>query len=76
MFQGEDISNAIKKLWKLGLFSDVNFFMLTKLKVIVFLELNINELPKLSDVKKYKELKRKIEELIKETDLKKGKIEK
>ena len=24
---GQDISNAIKKLWKLGLFSDVNFYV-------------------------------------------------
>ena len=26
MVPGEDISTAIKKLWKLGLFSDVNFY--------------------------------------------------
>ena len=48
---GEDISNAIKKLWKLGLFSDVNFYVNEIKGDSIYLELNINELPKLSDVK-------------------------
>ena len=71
---GQDISNAIKKLWKLGLFSDVNFYVNKIEGDSIFLELNINELPKLSDVKMQGVKKGKIEELIKETDLKKGKI--
>ena len=71
---GQDISNAIKKLWKLGLFSDVNFYVNKIEGDSIFLELNINELPKLSDVKIQGVKKGKTEELIKETDLKKGKI--
>ena len=71
---GEDISNAIKKLWKLGLFSDVNFYVNKIEGDSIFLELNMNELPKLSEVKIQGVKKGKIEELIKETDLKKGKI--
>lgn len=71
---GEDISNAIKKLWKLGLFSDVNFYVNDIKGDSIYLELNINELPKLADVKINGVKKSKAEDIIKETDLKKGKI--
>ena len=71
---GQDISTAIKKLWKLGLFSDVNFYVNKIEGDSIFLELNINELPKLSDIKIQGVKKGKIEELTKEADLKKGKI--
>ena len=74
MVPGEDISNAIKKLWKLGLFSDVNFYVNRIEGDSIFLELNINELPKLGEVKFQGVKKGKVEELTKETDLKKGKI--
>ena len=71
---GEDISIAIKKLWKLGLFSDVNFYVNEIKGDSIYLELNINELPKISDIKIKGVKKGKSEEIIKETDLKKGKI--
>ncbi|MQP25368.1 outer membrane protein assembly factor BamA [Flavobacterium sp. LMO8] len=71
---GEEISLAIKKLWKLGLFSDVNFYVSEIKGDSIFLELNINELPKLSDVKIKGLKKGKTEEILKEIDLKKGKI--
>ena len=71
---GEDISNAIKKLWKLGLFSDINFYVNEIKGDSIYLELNINELPKLSDIKINGIKKGKAEDLIKEIDLKKGKI--
>lgn len=74
MVPGEDISTAIKKLWKLGLFSDVNFYVNKIEGDSIYLELNINELPKLGDVKFQGVKKGKAEELLKETDLKKGKI--
>lgn len=74
MVPGEDISIAIKKLWKLGLFSDVNFYVNKIEGDSIFLELEINELPKLGDVKIQGVKKGKAEELIKEADLKKGKI--
>ena len=40
MVPGEDISAAIKKLWKLGLFSDVNFYVNKIEGDSIFLELN------------------------------------
>jgi outer membrane protein insertion porin family len=45
---GEEISTAIKKLWRLGLFDDVNFYVNRIEGDSIFLELNLNELPKLS----------------------------
>lgn len=74
MVPGEDISIAIKKLWKLGLFSDVNFYVNKIEGDSIYLELELNELPKLGDVKIQGVKKGKAEELIKEADLKKGKI--
>lgn len=71
---GEDISIAIKKLWKLGLFSDVNFYVNKIVGDSIYLELELNELPKIGDVKIQGVKKGKAEDLIKETDLKKGKI--
>ena len=71
---GEEISNAIRKLWKLGLFSDVNFYVNKVSGDSIFLELSINELPKLTDVKLQGVKKGKIEGLLKDTDLTKGKI--
>ena len=71
---GEDISQAIKKLWKLGFFSDVNFYVNEIKGDSIFLELNLNELPKLSDVKVKGLKKGKTQEIIKEAELKKGKI--
>jgi outer membrane protein insertion porin family len=71
---GEDISSAIKKLWKLGLFSDVNFYVNEIKGDSIFLELNLMESPKLSDIKILGIRKGKAEDLIKDTDLKKGKV--
>jgi outer membrane protein insertion porin family len=71
---GEEISGAIKKLWKLGYFNDINVYVSKIQNDSIYLELNINELPKLADVKITGVKKGKKEELIKENDLKKGKI--
>lgn len=71
---GEDISAAIKKLWKLGLFSDVNFYVNNIKGDSIFLELNLIESPKLADAKIQGIKKGKAEDLIKEIDLKKGKV--
>ncbi|NUY81635.1 BamA/TamA family outer membrane protein [Flavobacterium sp. MAH-1] len=71
---GEQISNAIKKLGKLGLFSDIDFYVDHVRNDSIWLELNINELPKLSDVKITGVRKGKIDDLIKETGLTKGKV--
>jgi outer membrane protein insertion porin family len=71
---GEEISNAIKKLGKLGLFSDIDFYLKEIKGDSIFLELSIIELPKLSDVKINGLKKKKVEDIIKETELTKGKI--
>lgn len=71
---GEQISNAIKKLGKLGLFSDIDFYVDRIESDSIWLELNINELPKLNDVKITGVKKSKIEGLIKDNGLTKGKV--
>ncbi|SDJ20516.1 Beta-barrel assembly machine subunit BamA [Flavobacterium noncentrifugens] len=71
---GEEVSNAIKKLGKLGLFSDIDFYVNRIEGDSIYLELNINELPKLSEVKFVGIKKGKTEALIKDNGLTKGKI--
>lgn len=71
---GEETANAIKKLWGLGLFSDINFYIDEIKGDSVFLRLNLNELPKLSEVRIDGIKKSKAEALIKEASLTKGKI--
>ena len=74
MIPGEEVSNAIKKLGKLGLFSDIDFYVNKIEGDSVFLELNIIELPKLNEVKFVGVKKGKVEALIKDNGLTKGKI--
>lgn len=71
---GEEISAAIKKLGKLGLFSDIDFYINEIKGDSVYLDLEIVELPKLSEAKFVGVKKNKVEELIKENSLTKGKI--
>jgi len=71
---GEEISNAIKKLGKLGLFNEIDFYINKIEGDSIFLQLNINELPKLSEVKFEGVKKSKTEALIKDNGLTKGKI--
>ena len=70
----EEISSAIKKLWKLGLFSDVNFYVSKVQNDSIYLELDINELPKLNEVKFVGVKKSKADTYKKDTDLKTGKV--
>ena len=71
---GEEISAAIKKLAKLGLFKDIDFYTSKVEGDSIYLELNINELPKLGEVKFVGVKKGKVEELIKDNGLTKGKV--
>jgi len=71
---GEEISNAIKKLGKLGLFSDIDFYQTRVRNDSVWLELHINELPKLNEVKFVGIKQNKTEQLIKDNGLTKGKV--
>ena len=69
---GEEISGVIKKLWGLELFSELDFFYAVE-DDKVFLELRIKERPTLSRVTVYGVKKRKVQGIIDDTDLKKGK---
>jgi len=69
---GEQISGVIKKLWGLELFSELDFFYAVEGDK-VFLELRIRERPTLSKVTVYGVKKRKVQGIIDDTDLKKGK---
>ena len=70
---GEEISGIIKKLWGLELFSDIVFYITRIEGENIFLELNITERPSLSNVRIYGIKKGKVDDILKDTDLKKGK---
>ena len=70
---GDAISAVIKKLWSLELFSNVEMFYTQVKGDSIFLELHVQERPTLSNVTVYGIKKRKIDDFLNETDLKKGK---
>ena len=70
---GEEISATINKLWKLELFSDIEFFITNIDGEVADLELYIQELPTLSEYTIRGIKKGKIETIVKDTDIKKGK---
>lgn len=71
---GEEVANAIKKLWGLGMFADINFYINEIRGDSIFLRLNLNELPKLADVRIDGIKKSKSDGIIKDASLTKGKI--
>jgi len=71
---GEEISSAIKKLGKLGLFDEISFYVNKIQNDSIYLDLNLVELPKLNEVKFVGIKKNKTEGLIKDNSLTKGKI--
>lgn len=71
---GEETANAIKKLWGLGMFTDINLYIDDIKGDSVFLRLNLNELPRLSEAKVTGVKKSKAESIIKEASLTKGKV--
>jgi len=71
---GEEISGAIKKLGKLGLFDEISFYVNRVENDSIYLDLNIVELPKLNEVKFVGVKKSKVEGLIKDNSLTKSKI--
>ena len=70
---GDKISQIINKLWSLELFTDVEFYITRIEGDNIYLELHIEERPTLSNVTFYGVKKRKVDDLINDTDLKKGK---
>jgi outer membrane protein insertion porin family len=71
---GEEISNAIKKLGKLGLFDEISFYVNKIENDSIFLDLHVEELPKLNEVKIVGVSKSKTEGLIKDNGLTKSKV--
>ena len=70
---GEEVSAVISKLWGLDLFSDINFYVTKVENNSVSVEIDIEELPTLTDVKINGLKKGSIESLIKDTELVTGK---
>ncbi len=70
---GDQISAVLNKLWGLELFSNLEFYITNIEGETIFLELAITERPTLSKVTVYGVKKRKVDEILKDTDLKKGK---
>ncbi|MDM1044224.1 BamA/TamA family outer membrane protein [Myroides sp. 1354] len=71
---GEEISDALKKLWKLGFFKDINIYETSVVNDTINLELTLNELPRLNSAKVKGFKKAKSETVTKEAKLTKGKI--
>ncbi|AJH13774.1 BamA/OMP85 family outer membrane protein [Myroides profundi] len=71
---GEELSHALTKLWKVGSFTDINFYETSVVNDTISLELTLNELPRLKSVKIKGFKKAKSEALIKEAKLNRGKI--
>ncbi|MCG9791479.1 BamA/OMP85 family outer membrane protein [Flavobacterium algicola] len=71
---GEEISSAIKKLGKLGLFDEISFYINRIEGDSIYLDLDIKELPKLSEVKFVGVKKGKVDALIKDNELTQGKV--
>ena len=70
---GEEISNTINKLWKLELFSDINIFVSNVSGNRATIEIEIKELPTLTEVKIIGLKKSKSQTLITDTELTEGK---
>ena len=70
---GDQISAVLNKLWGLELFSNLEFYITNIEGENIFLELAITERPTLSKVTLNGVKSRKVDEILKDTDLKKGK---
>ncbi len=69
---GEKLSNAIKKLWGSNLFSSVDVYKTKIENGIIDLEIELYDLPELTDLQITGAKKRKIEEIVKENKLQTG----
>ena len=72
-FPGDQVSSVINKLWNLDLFSDINFYAKNITEKSITLQIEIEELPTLNEVKITGIKKNKIQNILKETELDKGK---
>jgi outer membrane protein insertion porin family len=69
---GDKLSSAIKKLWESKLFNNVDVYVVKLDNKDIYLEFEVQELPKISSVEFSGIKKSKIEDIQKETDFKKG----
>lgn len=69
---GERISKVLKKLWDLGLFSDINFYLTKVEDGKAYIELEIVEVPKLENVKIRGIKERKRKDIIKDNSINSG----
>ncbi|MAZ27417.1 MAG: outer membrane protein assembly factor BamA [Cytophagaceae bacterium] len=69
---GDKISQVIKKLWDIGLFSDINLYVTRIDGDVVDLQLEVQEVPSLNEVTVTGIKEKKGEELIKDNKLTKG----
>ncbi|GAA4937822.1 outer membrane protein assembly factor BamA [Algibacter agarivorans] len=69
---GEDISNAIKKLWNSKLFSDIEVYITKIEDDVAYLQIRLSDLPQLNELKINGVKKGKKEGIIKDNKLKKG----
>ncbi len=69
---GEKISNAIKKLWKSNLFSNIDIYQIHNDGLTVDLEIHLSDLPQLNTITIEGVKKGKKENIIEENKLKKG----
>ncbi len=69
---GEEVSRVINKLWKLELFSDINFYLTNIQNKKASIEISIKELPSLSEFSIVGLKKSKEETIIDEIEIKKG----
>ena len=69
---GEDIGEAIKKLWNSKLFSDIEVYVKKIEDNVAYLEIRLSDLPQLNELKINGVKKGKTEGIIKDTKLNKG----
>jgi len=72
LIPGEEISTAIKKLWKTNLFSDIEVYLSKVEDNAAYLEIRLSDLPTLNELKIVGVKKGKKEALIKENKLQTG----
>ena len=72
-FPGDQVSSVINKLWNLDLFSDINFYAKNITEKSITLQIEIEELTTLNEVNINGIKKNKIQNILKETELDKGK---
>jgi len=72
LIPGEEISEAIKKLWNSNLFSDIELYIINIEDSVVYLEIRLADLPELNEVTVLGIKKSKIDKTLTENKLAKG----